>query len=118
MGVCKDVYMCVGYDLTRVRDAIVTEEFVETKEYEDLTCNAVRGNVALFTDLMSGEHLYLGYVIGEIPDDYSDIKIEFDFNDIGDIERLVNPVMARMMKLAEYPDIDFQLKVMTFTEFN
>lgn len=118
MSVNKDVYMCVGYDLTIVKDDIITEDFVETDEYDNLTCYRSNGSVALFTDPMSGNYLYLGYIIGEVPDGYSDVKIEFDLNDIGDAERLINPVMTRMMELAGKPDIDFHLKVMTFTEFS
>ena len=118
MSVNMDTYMCIGYDLTTIKDDIMTKEFKETKEYDDLISFQVKDHVALFPDPMSGDHLYLGYVLGEILEDYADEKIEFDFNNIGNIERIINPIMERMMELAGNPDVYFPLKLMTFTEFS
>ena len=38
MSVYKNVYMILGYDLQRVRDKILTNEFIDSKKYDDLTC--------------------------------------------------------------------------------
>ncbi|WP_455717773.1 hypothetical protein [Anaerosporobacter sp.] len=72
MSVDKNVYTILGYDLQEHRDVILSDEFYDSERYDELTCNQVKGEIQLFTDPMSGDHLFLGYIVGAITSDYGD----------------------------------------------
>ena len=80
MSVYKDTYVIFGYDLSRRNDEIITEELVECDKYEAMVCNQRPGFVQLFTDPMSGSHLYAGYIIGKFEDDSDDKCVKVDLS--------------------------------------
>jgi hypothetical protein len=113
MSVDKKIYSILGYDLQNVRNKILTENFVDSKKYEDLTCYQSKGNIQLFTDPMSGDHLYLGFVIGEIPENYGDYVIT---TTIGDYEKMKKEVDTVLQEI--YPNKElFWTQYITFTEY-
>lgn len=60
MSMQPSYYTIIGYDLSDNHyDELYTEEFANNEE-EKWTCNQSKGNIQLFTDPCSGEHLYFG----------------------------------------------------------
>ena len=61
MSICKNYYVIVGYDLTGYQ----TDKFDEWKwnDGEEYFCYQTKGRIQLFDDPMSGDHLYLGYIL-------------------------------------------------------
>lgn len=62
MSMNANYYVIVGYDLTNWK----TDKYKDwrwTDEGEEFTCYQSKGHIQLFDDPMSGNHLYLGYVL-------------------------------------------------------
>ena len=53
MSVNKNTYAIIGFDFTAHKDEILTDSFVESKVYDELTCYQRIGKTQLFTDPMS-----------------------------------------------------------------
>lgn len=62
-----------------------TEEFSESKIYDDLSCHQRKGNIQIFSDPMSGDYLYFGYVFFESDDTYEDVMYSVLLAEISDI---------------------------------
>lgn len=54
MSINKNTYGIIGYDLTKRRDKLLTEDVCESKWYENLNCYQRKGNIQIFDDPMSG----------------------------------------------------------------
>lgn len=119
MSVTKNIYIICGYDLTKWKDEIITEEFAESETYDDLTCNKVKGKVQLFDDPMSGEYLYCGVVIGEIEDEWCNntivISPEEVFSFSCDLENTISSLMERA-KSKNTNELN-NAKIIVFTEY-
>ena len=64
MSMEANYYTIAGYDLTPFRDEIYTEEWAENEENIDRWENRQRkGEIQLFSDPCSGNHLYFGYIL-------------------------------------------------------
>lgn len=74
MSMNRTTYLIAGYDLTNYKTDKY-EEWSWTDEYENYTCNQVKGKIQLFDDPLNGVYLYLGYILAEI-DDYGDYDAE------------------------------------------
>lgn len=64
MSIERNYYVIVGYDLT----GYATDKYDDwrwTDEGEQYLCYQSKGNIQLFDDPMSGEHLYFGYIVAE-----------------------------------------------------
>lgn len=72
MSVSKNTYVIYGYDVSEMRDELWTDELKWSKLGEQMTCYQRPGKVQFFDDPMSGDYLYIGYIVGKIEGDYSD----------------------------------------------
>lgn len=93
MSVDKNVYTILGYDLQEHRKIILNDEFCDSKRYDELTCDQVENEIQLFTDPMSGDHLFLGYIVCEIPSDYSECVSVFNPWDWEELKNKVDKVL-------------------------
>lgn len=59
----RNDYVIVGYDLTGLRDSLITEEWMDNPDNEQYYCNQRKGEIQLFDDPSSSCHLYFGYII-------------------------------------------------------
>ena len=67
----------------------------------------------MFDDPMDGGHLFLGYVIGKIPEDYNDYIISTSINEYDEMKRKVDTVLQEI-----YPSKEmFYTQYITFTEY-
>lgn len=88
MSVSKEYYVICGYDITGCQTDKF-EDWLWTKEGESFTCYHRKGKIQLFTDPMSGDYLYLGYIFANM-DEYNDsgkygidyMGIESKFSDV------------------------------------
>lgn len=113
MSVDKNTYGIIGYDLTDVRDVILTEDLGESRKYEDLTCYHSIKNIQVFDDPMSGDYLYFGYIFFKSGDEYDDVMYSIDVDDIK------NKIPDVHEKFKEYFKIDTKAepKVIVFHEY-
>lgn len=95
MSIEKNYYVIAGYDLTD-RRTDKYEDWKWTDEGEDFLCNQVKGKVQLFDDPMSGEHLYLGFVLAH-GDEYYFKTAKFDAVDVQNAFDDVTCALARLM---------------------
>lgn len=65
MSVESESYLIYGYNLTGM-DTDKFDDWKWSDEGEEYTYNQIRGRIQLFTDPMSGCHLYLGYIFARI----------------------------------------------------
>ena len=96
MSVDKNYYVIAGYDLSGMK----TDKFNDwqwSDEGEKYVCNKVKGKIQLFDDLMSGSHLYFGYVLA-IGDMYECETSKFK---VDDVNTVYNDVKAELVKLIE-----------------
>lgn len=63
MSMTREDYIIFGFDLSPYRDQIYTEEWRTDENINKWECYQSKGNIQLFTDPMSGLHLYFGYII-------------------------------------------------------
>lgn len=80
MSVYKNYYVIAGYDIT----GCTTDKYDEwewSEEWEELTSNQVKGNIQLFTDPMSGNYLYIGYILAA-GDEFEFETVQIDLSKI------------------------------------
>lgn len=92
MSVNKNTYGIIGFDLTKHRDELITEDFYDSAVYEELTYNRSAGKTQMFTDPMNGNYLYFGYIFFEDNGDCVTTKSLFKAEDIVDIAKDVADV--------------------------
>ena len=113
MSMQPSYYTIIGYDLSSYYDELYTEDFANNEE-EKWTCNQLKGNIQLFTDPCSGEHLYFGRVIGD--GDYYDYKSSvFDLSKLQNEESIIKNTL-----LEAFPNIKHipQISVICFCEWS
>lgn len=111
MSINKNTYGIIGYDLTKRRDKLLTEDVCESKWYENLNCYQRKGNIQIFDDPMSGEYLYFGYIFFET-DEYYENKLGcYSLSDIEKIKDEVEQKLFEVFKIKKEP------KIIVFNEF-
>ena len=96
MSMLKEYYVIAGYDLTGLK----TEKFYDwkwTDEGVEYTCNQVKGNIQLFDDPMSGNHLYFGYVLAS-GDEYEFNTVSINLKDIR-FHHIQKEVKSKLLEL-------------------
>lgn len=110
MSINKNYYVIAGYDLSGYE----TDKFDEwkwSKESEEYLDYQSRGRIQLFDDPISGEYLYLGYILGS-GDEYDFETIKFD-------EEIINKVQCHVEdKLIKLIDIGVISKDPKFNPIN
>lgn len=95
MSMVKNYYVIAGYDLT----GMTTDKYKDwkwTDEGEQYTCNQSKGHIQLFDDLMSGEHLYLGYILAS-GDEYDFDTVKFGVEDVTVFRQGVNNKLVKLI---------------------
>ena len=59
----RNDYVILGYDLTAYMDAIYDDWSEDEENIDKWECNQEAGEIQLFSDPMSGDHLYFGYIV-------------------------------------------------------
>ncbi|HJF40219.1 MAG TPA: hypothetical protein K8V91_04775 [[Clostridium] spiroforme] len=59
----REDYIILGFDLSPYREQIYTDEWRTDENIDKWECCQTKGNIQLFTDPMSGSHLYFGYIL-------------------------------------------------------
>ena len=113
MGVNKNVYVILGYDLVKCRKELLKDDFIRSDRGEELTCYQIAGKIQLFYDSMSENYLYLGYVLGNIEDGYEDAMIKTTMMDFAERKEDVDKVLYEL--LGKMEELEFQHIV--FTEY-
>lgn len=97
MSINRDYYVIAGYDLT----GCYTDKINDWKwedEGEKYFCNQSKGNIQLFDDPMSGEYLYLGYVLAN-GDEYCFETTKFDINVANQVEIDVKNTLEKLIDI-------------------
>ena len=63
MSMTREDYIILGFDLSPYREQIYTDEWCTDENIDKWECYQTKGNIQLFTDPMSGSHLYFGYIL-------------------------------------------------------
>lgn len=63
MSMTREDYIILGFDLSPYREQIYTDEWRTDENIDKWECCQTKGNIQLFTDPMSGSHLYFGYIL-------------------------------------------------------
>lgn len=111
MSMNKNVYVILGYDLDKYREEILKDDFVWSDRGEELTCNQTAGEVQLFYDPESEKHLYLGYILGDIEDDYSDYEKKDIILDFAGKRKEVDKVLIEL--IGEKKELPFEHVIFT-----
>lgn len=113
MSVNKNTYIVYGYDLSNRYGEIMTEELRWSQQYEEMTCNQRDGEIQLFDDPMYGEHLYVGFIVGEMGDNNGDDCIKIDADNTSAMKDAVdNQLSAWRVQTGNAP-----FELMVFNEF-
>lgn len=91
----KNYYVIAGYDLT----GMTTDKYRDwkwTDEGEQYTCSQLKGNIQLFDNPMSGEHLYLGYILAN-GDEYDFDTVKFDIEVVNTFCQEVNNKLLELV---------------------
>ena len=63
MSMTREDYIILGFDLSPYREQIYTDEWHTNENIDKWEYCQTKGNIQLFTDPMSGSHLYFGYIL-------------------------------------------------------
>lgn len=63
MSMTREDYIILGFDLSPYREQIYTDEWRTDDNIDKWECCQTKDNIQLFTDPMSGVHLYFGYIL-------------------------------------------------------
>lgn len=106
MSIERNYYVIAGYDLTDYK----TDKYEDWKwndEGQRFTCYQRKGNIQLFDDPMSGEHLYLGYILAD-GDEYDFETTKFN---IAEIEGQYPYVTYKLQELQDIGVISKEAKL-------
>lgn len=114
MSMVRNDYVIVGYDLTRLKGSLITEEWMDNPDNEQYYCNQRKGQIQLFDDPSSGGHLYFGYIINA-NDEYEENTSSAT---IADLQRQKHYVDYKLNHMGfELPREAFQYQVISFVEY-
>lgn len=117
MSVEKNYYVIAGYDLTNsiVDEKYFHEEWIWSDEGENLLNNRAKGEIQLFNDPMSGEHLYLGYVLAK-GDEYDFETSKFTIADIESAQYEVSNMLFGLVSAGLIVERSLGFKIIAFEE--
>lgn len=123
----REDYIIIGFDLSPYRKQIYTDEWCTDENIDKWECCQTKGNIQLFTDPMSGSHLYFGYILSA-QDEYDNpetTKISLRDEDIKHMEEMCDKVLDALnetrliseaiMEIIAEDNIPFE--VICFTEY-
>ena len=107
MSMERTDYVILGFDLTPYMDKIYTEEWCTDENIDMWESYQSKGHVQLFSDPMSGLHLYFGYILSAQNeyDKSETIKINLADNDELDINEKYDLVLENLIKAYGFEDI-------------
>ena len=97
MSLYKNYYVIAGYDLT----GYTTDEYDDWKwsdEGEKYTCQQTANHIQLFDDPMSGEYLYLGFILA-CGDEYDFKTTKFDMETVNQVQGYVKSELVKLIDL-------------------
>ena len=127
MSMTREDYIILGFDLSPYRKQIYTEEWCTYDNIDMWESYQSKGHVQLFSDPMSGLHLYFGYILSAQNeyDKSETIKINLADNDELDINEKYDLVLENLIKSNLLPsplqdvisDDKVPFEVICFTEY-
>ncbi len=124
MSMTREDYIILGFDLSPYREQIYTDEWRTDENIDKWECCQTKGNIQLFTDPMSGLHLYFGYILSA-QDEYDNPETTKINLGIKDMEKMWEKVLdafnetrlisEAMMEIIAEDNIPFE--VICFTEY-
>lgn len=114
MSTTRKDYVILGFDLSPYREQIYTDEWRTDENIDKWECYQTKDNIQLFTDPMSGAHLYFGYIISAHnewdPDVVATVSME-------DMLRLKQKVNDKLYETGLGITDRLEYKVICFTEW-
>ena len=123
----REDYIILGFDLSPYREQIYTGEWCTDENIDKWEYCQTKGNIQLFTDPMSGFHLYFGYILSA-QDEYDNpetTKISLTDEEIKHMEKIWDKVLdalnetklvsKSMMEVIATDKVPFE--VICFTEY-
>ena len=123
----REDYIILGFDLSPYREQIYTDEWCTDENIDKWEYCQTKGNIQLFTDPMSGFHLYFGYILSA-QDEYDNpetTKISLTDEEIKHMEKIWDKVLdalnetklvsKSMMEVIATDKVPFE--VICFTEY-
>lgn len=113
MSISREYYVIAGYDLT----GFATDKFDDWKwdDGEEYFCNQTKGYIQLFDDPMSGDYLYLGYVLARL-DMYDAETVKINLNEVNRQEPYVCNKLRQLIDDGIITSNDFKYEVIVFEE--
>lgn len=117
MSIEKKYYVISGYDLTGLQ----TDKFSDwrwTIEGEKYTCYQYKGHIQLFDDPMSGNHLYLGYILSS-GDEYNFDTSKFSTENVNVMADTVKSELNKLISLGvikEVEKLELEYQIIAFEE--
>lgn len=114
MSMERNDYVIVGYDLTGLRESLMTEEWLDNPDNEQYFCKQRKGEIQLFDDPSSSGHLYFGYIINT-NDEYEENESRTTIEALQRQKQYVDTKLAQMgFKL---PEKELPYQVISFAEY-
>lgn len=117
MSVDKNIYVVFGYDLSGHYDELLTEEFHDSDLYEEWAFKHRAGQIQIFTDPMSGGHLYLGYIAAKFEDSYEDQSYITALNNLDACKEMVDAAMGFLPGKWRMTASQHKFGLIAFTEY-
>ena len=128
MSMTREDYIILGFDLSPYREQIYTDEWCTDENIDKWEYCQTKGNIQLFTDRMSGSHLYFGYILSA-QDEYDNpetTKISLTDENMSRMEETLDKVMdaltesklisQSMQEVIAEDNVPFE--VICFTEYS
>lgn len=127
MSMTREDYIILGFDLSPYREQIYTDEWRTDDNIDKWECCQTKDNIQLFTDPMSGAHLYFGYILSAYDEfDKPEVtKIGLRDEEIKHMEKMWEKVLdalnetqlisESMMEIIAKDNVPFE--VICFTEY-
>ena len=97
MSISRNYYVIAGYDLTGW-DTDKYEDWKWTDEGEKYLDYQSKGQIQLFDDPMSGDYLYLGYVLAKL-DMYENETFKFNLDVVNQVKESVESELIKLIDL-------------------
>lgn len=127
MSMTRKDYIILGFDLSPYRERIYTEEWCTDENIDKWECYQSEGYVQLFSDPMSGSHLYFGYIISaqDEYDEHKTVKVnladvsEFDISEKYDLvlDNLINSNLFPLPLKDIVSDDKVPFEIICFAEY-
>ena len=127
MSMTREDYIILGFDLSPYREQIYTDEWYTNENIDKWEYCQTKGNIQLFTDPMSGSHLYFGYILSA-QDEFDEpevTKINLGYREDKYMDEMCEKVLdalyetklisKSMMEVIAKDDVAFE--VICFTEY-